>query len=133
MLDSKTILIFDGNSYSTLDLSDVIQESDGCVAGPVATLSETLTILDTTIVGGAIVDCSLAEASEVAMLLAERGVPLVLQTCGSLPQPLADLGDQASVLVRPVDSRTIVETMLMKIGQVESRASNTLGCEPKQV
>jgi hypothetical protein len=82
MLDSKTILIFDGNSYSTLDLSDVIQESDGCVAGPVATLSETLTILDTTIVGGAIVDCSLAEASEVARLLGRGEFPWSFRPAG---------------------------------------------------
>ena len=41
MLGSKTILIVDESGYAALDLSEAIEESDGCVAGPVATLSET--------------------------------------------------------------------------------------------
>jgi hypothetical protein len=48
MLDPKTILIFDEATYAALDLSQAIEESEGCVAGPVATLVDTLTILDTT-------------------------------------------------------------------------------------
>ena len=45
MLGSKTVLIVDENGYAALDLSEAIVESDGRVAGPAATLSETLTIL----------------------------------------------------------------------------------------
>jgi hypothetical protein len=41
MLDFKTILIFEETNYAALDLSQAIEESDGCVAGPVTTLSET--------------------------------------------------------------------------------------------
>ena len=52
MLNSMTVLIFDGSGYSSLDLSEAIEKSEGRVAGPVATLSETLTILDSLDVGG---------------------------------------------------------------------------------
>jgi hypothetical protein len=62
MLNSMTILIFDGSGYSSLDLSEAIEESDGRVAGPVATLSETVTILESIDVGGAIVDCQRFQA-----------------------------------------------------------------------
>ena len=78
--------------------SEAIEESEGCVAGPVATLSEALTILDSRDVEGAIVDCELPEASEVVMLLTERDVPLVIQTSLELPQSfagLADLGEKS--------------------------------------
>jgi hypothetical protein len=133
MLGSKTVLIIDGGGYSALDLSEAIEESDGCVAGPVATLDETLTVLDSTCVCGAIVDCHLADAFDVVMLLTERGVPIVAQISGSLPHGLGDLGEKASVLVRPVDSHTILETLLMEIGRSEVRASSSLAFGPKQV
>jgi hypothetical protein len=133
MLNSMTILIFDGSGYSSLDLSEAIEESDGRVAGPVATLSETVTILDSVDVGGAIVDCELPGASEVVMLLAERDVPLVIQTSVALPQSLGDLGERASVLTRPVDPRTLLENLLIEVGRSELRASNKLGSVPKQV
>ena len=94
MLDFKTILIFDEATYAALDLSQAIEESEGCVAGPVATLVDTLTILDTTDVGGAIVGCQLADAAEVVMLLTQRDVPFVAQICAALPQSLDDLGEK---------------------------------------
>jgi len=127
MLGSKTVLIVDESGYAALDLSETIVESDGCVAGPAATLSETLIILDSTCVCGAVVDCELADAFDVVMLLTERDVPIVVQISGSLPHGLGDLSERASVLVRPVDPRTILETLLMEIGRCEMRASNTLG------
>jgi len=133
MLGSKTILIVDESGYAALDLSEAIEESDGCVAGPVATLSETLTILDSTCVCGAIVDCQLADAFDVLMLLTERDVPIVVQISASLPHSLGDLSEKASVLVRPVDPRTVLETLLIEIGISEMRASNTLASRPKQV
>ena len=132
MLGSQTILIVDGSGYAALDLSEAIEESDGCVAGPVASLAEALTILDSTCVGGAIVDCELAEASDVVMLLSRREIPIVVQISASLPHSLGDLSDRASVVVRPVDPRTILETLLMEIGRSEMRASNTLASGPKE-
>lgn len=133
MLNSMTILIFDGSGYSSLDLSEAIEESDGRVAGPVATLSETVTILESIDVGGAIVDCQVPGASEAVMLLAQRDVPLVIQTSVALPQSLGDLGERASVVTRPVDPRILLETLLIEVGRSELRASNMLGPIPKAV
>ena len=126
MFESKTILIFDDSGYASLDLSEAIEESDGCVAGPVATLSETLIILDSVDVGGAIVDCDLAEASDVVMLLSQRDIPLVVQVCASPERSLDEFDDKGSVLMRPVDPRTILKSLLVEIGKSELRASNKL-------
>ena len=133
MLESKTILIFDGSGYAALDLSDAIEESEGSVAGPVSTLSEAITILDSTCVGGAVVDCELADAADVVMLLAKRDVPLVVQICASVPHSLGDLSDRACVLVRPVDPRTILESLVVEMGRHELRVSTELGPALKEV
>ena len=83
MLGSKTILIVDESGYAALDLSQAIEGSDGLVAGPVATLSEAMVLLDDIPIGGAIVDFEVAEAS-IVMLLTERNVPLVIQISSAL-------------------------------------------------
>ena len=124
MFGSKTILIVDRSGYAALYLSEAIEESEGRVAGPAETLSETLTILDSTDVAGAIVDCELADAAQVVMLLTQRDVPLVVQISTSIPQPLGNLAGKASVLMRPVDPRTVLESLLMEIGKSELRTSN---------
>lgn len=133
MFASGTVLIVEEGGYAAVDLSAAIEESEGCVAGPVSTLSETLTVLDSTNVCGAVVDCELADACEVVMLLVQRDVPVVIQISTPLPRSLGDLGDQASILVRPVDSRTVLNCLLVQIGRSEMRAPNTLGSKPKQV
>ena len=133
MLRSKTILIVDDGGYAALDLSQAIEESDGYVAGPVATLSEAMVLLDDVPIGGAIVDFEVAEASQVVMFLAERNVPVVIQVSSSLAPSRCQFDDMASVLVRPVDPQTVLELLLMEIGKGELKASNTLGCQPKEV
>jgi hypothetical protein len=67
------------------------------------------------------------------MLLTQRDVPFVAQICAALPQSLGDLGEKVSVLVRPVDPRTILENLLMENGRLELRASNKLGSDHKEV
>ena len=133
MLGSKTVLIVDDSGYAALDLSEAIEESDGRVSGPVSTLWETFTILDSTPISRAIVNCELAHAFDVVMLLTERGVPVVAQISASLPHGLGPMSESLSVLVRPVDPLTILETLMIEIGRSEMRASNTLACRPKQV
>ena len=101
MFGSKTILIADGSIYAALDLSQAVEASEGCVAGPVETLSEALTILDSRHLAGAIVDCELPDATALVMWLTETGVPLVVQTSVPLPPALDALYGQLSVLMRP--------------------------------
>src|SRR5688572_27462857 len=117
MFDSKTILIADGSTYAAMDLSDAVEASDGCVAGPVETLSEALTILDSSDVAGAIVDCELADATALVMRLSEAGVPLVVQTSIPLPDALAALVGRLRVLMRPNDPRTVIDTLAAEIGK----------------
>lgn len=121
MLGSKIILIVDGSTYAALDLSTSIEDSDGRVAGPVATLPEALAILDSCEVAGAVVDGELADAAALVMRLSELGTPLVVQTSLPLPLALDGLHDRLSVLMRPVDAQTIIRTLAGEIGKRATR------------
>jgi hypothetical protein len=120
MFGFKTILIADGSTYAALDLAQVIEDCEGCVAGPIATMPEARAILDSGTVAGAIVDCELPEASKLIMWLADAGVPLVVQTSLSLPEALESLNGKLSVLKRPVDPRTVIESLANEIGKAEA-------------
>jgi hypothetical protein len=114
---SKTILIADASTYAALDLAAVVEDHEGRVAGPVATLSEALTIIDGSDVAGAIVDCGLPDATQLIKRLARIGVPLVVQTSLPLPIALGLLADRLPVLMRPVDPLTVVATLANEIGK----------------
>lgn len=132
MFDSKTILIADGSTYAALDLSEAVEDSEGCVAGPVDTLSEALTILDSSHVAGAIVDSELPDASALIMRLAQQGVPLVVQTSTPLPPALEALDGRLPVLMRPIDARTVIDTLANEIGKADLRNGNRLVSVPNQ-
>jgi hypothetical protein len=133
MLRSRTVLIVDESGYAALDLAQAIEESDGSVAGPVASLSEALVILDSRKVQGAVVDSEVVDANEIVMLLVEREVPMVIQASGPLSRSLGQTSTNGNVLVRPVEPRTVLECLLMEIGKSELRDPITLGSNLKQV
>jgi hypothetical protein len=127
MFNSRTILIADGSTYAALDLSAAVEESEGCVAGPVDTLSEAMTILDSGGVGGAIIDCELPDAAVLIMRLAESNVPMVVQTSIPLPLALEALDGRLSVLMRPIDARTVIDTLVGEIGKAGLRPAHGSG------
>ena len=59
MFGSATILIFDGNAYNSFDLSLAIEERNGRLSGPVATIADVRTILESQSIAAAIVDCGI--------------------------------------------------------------------------
>jgi hypothetical protein len=117
MFGSGTILIVDESSYGGLDLSETIEELDGFVAGPVSSVSEALTILDSTELCGAIVDFDLPDAGQFVMLLIQRNIPAVVQICTTMHQSLPDLGGKVAVLTRPVEPRMILDSLLIEMGK----------------
>ena len=133
MFHSKTILVLDDGVYTGLDLADAIEAMDGSVAGPLTTIADTLRILDSTPIGGAVIDCELPDAPAMATVLCEHNIPIVLQASGKLPEALRAFDGTVCILMRPVNSKTVLETLLIEIGKAEARASNMLAAEPKQV
>ena len=115
MLGCKTILIADGSTYAALDLAAAVEDCEGWVAEPIDTLSEAVEILNSGTVAGAIVDCEITDAAALVLRLAETGVPLVVQTSIALPPALEALDGRLSVLMRPIDARTVIDTLAVKI------------------
>ena len=120
MLSSRTILIVDNNSYLAIDLSDAIQDSDGVAAGPVSTVSETLSVIDNFEIAGAVVDYDLAEASAVIAELTDRAIPVVGHS--NLGTPSA--GGKGNVLVRPVLPRDLLDLLLFEMGKADAEAAD---------
>jgi hypothetical protein len=60
-------------------------------------------------------------------------VPLVVQTSTPLPAALEALDGRLSVLMRPVDPRTIIAVLAADIGKRSVRVENKLGSPLKQV
>ena len=120
MFGFKTILIADSSTYAALDVAQAIEDCEGCVAGPIATMSEALAVFGSGTVAGAIVDCELAEAPKLIMWLADTGVPLVVQTSLPLPEALESLNGKLSVLMRPVDPHTVLEALANEISKAKA-------------
>jgi hypothetical protein len=117
MFGSATILIVDGNAYDGLGLSLAIEESDGCVAGPVATVADVRVILNSQSIAGAIVDCDSdsSEAADVVTLLAGEGIPTVVQTVWPQPTALQSLNGKTRVLLKPVNATLVLDALLVEI------------------
>lgn len=134
MLEDRTILIFDDSGYGTLDLTCEVEGRQGFVAGPVATVDEAMSIIDSVEVAAAVVDCDVGNcvAAPLILRLAERNVPIVIQTSGGLPDVLRPVRDRIAVLFKPVDPRLVVDSLLIEIGRnrVTDRKPNKLGEVP---
>jgi len=117
MLGSTTILIVDGNAYDGLGLALAIEESDGCVAGPVATAADVRIILGSQSIAGAIVDCDIdgSEAADIVMLLAGEGIPTVVQTACPPPPTLHSLDGKTTVLIKPVNAALVLDALMIEI------------------
>ena len=113
-------------------MAAAVEAHDGRVAGPVATLADALDIIASNDVAGAIVDCELPDAPALILRLSENGVPLVAQTSVPLPPPLEALDGRLSVLMRPVNPRTVIDILATEIAKREPQIDNRMGLAPRQ-
>ena len=119
MFRNQPILIVEPDTYRALDLSWEIEQSDGSVVGPADDARVARDIIDTTEVAAAIIDFEVDGASAVVILLAERSVPIVVQTATSLPDVIARLDGRIAVLSKPVDPHTVIEMLIVQIGKAD--------------
>ena len=74
-----------------MSLSMEVEDLQGLVVGPIATVAEALLIIDTREVAAAILDANLADRgiTPVALLLARRGIPFIVHSATGIPEELA--------------------------------------------
>jgi len=118
MFGSRTVLIVDGNAYHGIDLSSAIEERDGCVAGPVASVADAIRILESETISAAVVDWDDCEPAgpDVVVLLAERNITMAILSAKSLPSRLSQAQPGITVLVKPVDTALLLDALLIQMG-----------------
>ena len=77
MFHRDRILIVEDNVYLALDLSNAIEDCNGRVVGPVRTVAEALSLIESHELSGAVLDYHLEDrdSSPIAACLAGEGVP----------------------------------------------------------
>ena len=117
MLKRSAILIAEDEPIIALDLALAVQEADGEVVGPAATVKEALALLETRNVLGAILDVNLADRdiSPVAVYLLNRGIPIILQTGTSIPPELAARFPDLVVRTKPNRAHQLVTELASMI------------------
>lgn len=110
MLNQQAIFIAEDEPYIALDLVFAIEDADGRVVGPAASVEEALDLLAGHTVAGAILDVNLTDGDimPVVVALVERGVPVILQTGVGLPPELVTRFPGLKVHIKPCAPATLI-------------------------
>jgi CheY-like chemotaxis protein len=136
MFEDQPILIVEDNVYVALDLSCAVEERQGTVVGPAASVSEALDLIDSTHVAAAVLDFHLpdGDVSPVAAKLAAKSVPFVIHSEAALPPSFAELHGDVPVLQKPIDPQSVLTVLHGRIqGDSNGKIHPRLGDRPKQV
>jgi len=120
MFQAQPILIVEDEPLIAMDLADAVAALDGVVLGPLASVRETLELLDHEEVSGAILDCSLSDRdiTPVALRLAASGIPLVVHSATGLPAEVAAHWPRLPVLTKPAAARAVAERLLKEMAKL---------------
>ncbi len=118
MFREQPILIVEDEPFIAMTLADAVAELKGVVIGPLATVRETLEILDRQVVAAAILDAELRDRdiTPVALRLAYMGVPLVIHSGTGLPPAVAALRPDLPLIMKSASALTVVHRLLKEIG-----------------
>lgn len=114
MLNGLPILIVEDEQAVALDLAMTIEDLQGLAIGPVATVQDALTLLQTSKIAGAILDANLRDrdVTPVAIALHVWGVPFIVHTGTGLPPELARLYPDTPVIMKPAMATSVIEALL---------------------
>ncbi len=111
------MLIAEDEPFIALDLALAIEDAGGEVVGPVASVSEALSVLEIHTVTAAILDVNLTDRdiSPVAEHLLSRGIPVLIQTGVGLPPELAARYPDLVVRIKPCPAASLVTQLAVMI------------------
>ncbi|MDB5569495.1 MAG: hypothetical protein JWN93_678 [Hyphomicrobiales bacterium] len=113
MLEGASILICEDEPFIALDLALSVEEADGIVLGPAASVREALKLLEEGKIAGAILDVNLSDRdiTPVAVWLLERNIPVIFQTAAGIPADLRERYPDARVMTKPILPGVVVHRM----------------------
>ncbi len=120
MFSDAPILVAEDNLYIALDLSIAIEEMCGCVVGPAASIGESLRLLATHRIRGAIVDCYLGnrEATPLVRQLAERSIPFVIHTDVPVSAAMSSAAPLVPILLKPLQPQAVLTCLLAEMRKI---------------
>lgn len=123
MLNDSAVLIVEDNVYLALDLSQAVEESNGRVVGPVATVAEALALVEREPIAAALLDSQLADrdVTPVVMVLTAKGVPFVIHSATGLPPEIEQLVPDVPLLVEPLHAEAAVTRLAAELKRREGR------------
>jgi len=113
LLKRLAVLVAEDEPFIALDLALAIEDADGEVVGPAASVKEALALLAKRSVDAAILDVNLVDGdiSPVVEYLVDHGVPLILQTGVGLPEDLAARFPALIVNIKPTIATALVKQL----------------------
>ena len=110
MLNRALVLVAEDQPLIALDVALAIEDADGLVAGPAASVRECLALIASQPIVAAILDVNLTDGdiSPVAEALILAGVPIIVQTGIGLPAGLAARFPDLVVQIKPCIAATLV-------------------------
>jgi len=123
MLKGLPILVAEDEAIVAMDLVHAIEEAEGRVVGPVATVSEAMALLSSQIVEAAIIDANLADrdATPLALALIDRSVPFVIYTGSTAPLELMTECAGLLVVTKPARPTRVLAALLQSVSPDRGR------------
>ena len=111
------ILIVEDEAIIALDLAHAVEDVDGEVVGPVASVADALALLDITPINGAVLDANLFDGvvTPLVLHLLDLGVPFVIHTGTGLPADLAGRLIDLPLVMKPAPATSVVATLMRKL------------------
>lgn len=113
VLRKARILIVEDQALVSLSLAALVEDAQGEVVGPVASVSDGLALLEKEDVHAAILDVQLAdgEVTPIANVLLDRGKVVLFHTATGIPAHIVERHGQLPVCLKPAPPEHVVQKL----------------------
>ena len=135
MLAGCRVLIAEDEPLVALVLALSVEEADGEVIGPVATVAEALALLQAERIEAAILDVRLADRdiAPVAHALLERGSSVVFHSASPVPGEIIERFGAVTICPKPTPAKVVVLRLQRQIDAVRNGPRGAIGdCPPSR-
>jgi DNA-binding NtrC family response regulator len=121
VLRDKPVLIVEDNIYLALDLSNAVESLSGHVVGPVGTIEEALSLVESRAIAAAVLgfDFPGVDVIPLARALIQKRVPFVIHADDYIPSTLSVLRPGIPVLIKPIQPRDVVSILAHEVARFE--------------
>ncbi|GAB1580539.1 response regulator [Phyllobacterium phragmitis] len=112
-LERKRVLVVEDEVFVALDMAATIEDANGTVVGPVATVRQALDILQHDHVDAAILDVNLPDGDiePIVDALSDQHTFMVIYTGGGVPERLARRYPELQVFHKPTPPSVLTHTV----------------------